>query len=48
MTVQMVLPFLSTVIMVFFTVSVLERYLADFPDQWFAFYDVWESSREPA
>ena len=28
MTVQMVLPFLSTVIMVFFTVSVLERYLA--------------------
>jgi len=29
-------------------VTVLERYLADFPDQWFAFYDVWESSREPA
>ena len=28
MTAQMVLPFLSTVIMVFFTVSVLERYLA--------------------
>ena len=22
-------------------VAVLERYLAAFPDQWFAFYDVW-------
>ena len=28
MTAQLVLPFASTVIMVFFTVSVLERYLA--------------------
>ncbi len=29
-------------------VTILERYLADFPDQWFAFYDVWASSCEPA
>ncbi len=29
-------------------VTVLERYLGDFPDQWFAFYDVWEVSRESA